>query len=186
MGGGHYADTCALTKQIFESKIRVKMVALQIAPPEPNFASLRDAACGVIGSSQWEPIVKYSPYAAKDEGIQWYGPSVAEFVSQYRIKYNEEPSYHSAGGFIAGLILQKAIEQSGSISNDKVMEALDQTDMYTFWGRIKFDHTRYHGLQIGHEMAYIQWQKDPQGNLMRQIVWPKSARTAEAIFYCNN
>lgn len=184
MGGGHYPDTCLLTKEIFERNVKVKMVALQGAPPEPNFANLGDAACGVIGPSQWEPIATYGPNKA--DVNHWFGPSVGEFVAQYKKRYNQDPTYQSAGGFIAGILLQKAIEQYGSIEYDKVKDALEQTDMYTFWGRLRFDRFKYYGLQIGHEMTYIQWQKDTEGNLIKQVVWPKNARTATAIYYCNN
>ncbi len=88
--------------------------------------------------------------------MEWFGPTVADFVKEYQAKYGkEEPSYHSAGGYAAGLILQKAIEKAGSIDTEKVKAALDAEDMYTFYGRIKFDTTpKAHGLQEGHQMIY--------------------------------
>jgi len=30
--------------------------------------------------------------------------------------------------------------------------------------------------------VYIQWQKDDQGNLVKQVVWPKEGATAELIY----
>jgi branched-chain amino acid transport system substrate-binding protein len=53
---------------------------------------------------------------------------------------------------------------------------------------VKFDQDpTSHGLQIGHEMIYTQWQKDAQGKLisllLNQIVWPEAAKTAEAVLY---
>ena len=65
MGGGHFADTSTLAKQIFEKGVKPKLVALLVAPPEPKFAELGDACVAVIGASQWEPAAKYSPEAAK-------------------------------------------------------------------------------------------------------------------------
>jgi len=64
-----------------------------------------------------------------------------------------------------------------------VKEALDKMDLLTFYGRLKFDTAKDHGLQIGHEMIYTQWQKDAQGKLVNQIVWPEAFRTAEAKLY---
>ncbi|MGQ9688553.1 MAG: amino acid ABC transporter substrate-binding protein [Desulfobaccales bacterium] len=181
MGGGHFVDTSTLTKQLFEKKVNTKMIAFLVAPPEPKFAELGDACVGVIGPSQWEPGAKYSPEAAKALGIAWFGPTVAEFTESYKKKYGgEEPSYHTAGGYVAGLILQAAIEKAGSIETDKVKKALDEMNLMTFYGGIKFDNSKEnHGLQIGHEMVYIQWFKDDKGNFLKKIVWPEAAAEAK-------
>jgi branched-chain amino acid transport system substrate-binding protein len=185
MGGGHFADTTTFARQLYEKKVQTKMIALLVAPPEPKFAELGDACICVTGASQWEPVAKYSPEAAKAEQVEWFGPTVAEFVKEYQAKYgNEEPSYHSAGGYAAGLILQKAIEKAGSLDTDKVKAALDQEDMYTFYGRIKFNTTpKAHGLQEGHQMIIIQWQKGPDGKPVKAAVWPEAAATG-AAFVC--
>lgn len=180
MGGGHFADTSTLTKQLYEKKVNAKMFAFLVAPPEPKFAELGEACLAVVGPSQWEPAVKYSPEAAKALGVAWYGPTVEEFDESYKKKYNEDPSYHSAGGYAAGMILQAAIEKAGSIDTDKVKNALDEMNLLTFYGAIKFDTTKEnHGLQIGHEMVYIQWFKDPKGGFFKQIVWPEAAASAK-------
>ena len=181
MGGGHFTDTTTLARQLFEKKVPAKMISLLVAPPEPKFAELGEACLCVTGSSQWEPLCKYSPEAAKKEGVEWYGITIAEFVKSYEAKYKQEPSYHSAGGYAAGLLLQKAIETAGSIDTAKVAAAMDQENMFTFYGRIKFNTTpKLHGLQEGHEMVYIQWQKGKDGKPEKQAVWPVAAATAEA------
>jgi branched-chain amino acid transport system substrate-binding protein len=182
MGGGHFADTTTFTRQLYEKKIKTKMIALLVAPPEPKFAELGEACISVIGSSQWEPVAKYSPEAAKAEGVEWFGPTVPEFVQAYKAKYHEDPSYHSAGGYAAGLILQKAMEKAGSTDTDKVKAAIDEENMFTFYGRIQFDTTpKAHGLQLGHQMIIIQWQKDAQGKPEKVAVWPAAAANKEAI-----
>jgi branched-chain amino acid transport system substrate-binding protein len=182
MGGGHFADTTTLARQLYEKKVKTKMIALLVAPPEPKFAELGEACIAVVGSSQWEPLAKYSPEAAKAQGVEWFGLTVPEFVEAYKAKYHEDPSYHSAGGYAAGLILQEAILKAGSTDTDKVKAAIDQEDMYTFYGRIKFDTTpKAHGLQIGHQMIIIQWQKDAQGKPVKVAVWPPAAANKQAI-----
>jgi len=181
MGGGHFADTSTFAKQLYEKNVKAKMIALLVAPPEPKFAELGEACIGVVGSSQWEPLSKYSAEAAKAENVEWFGLSAADFTKDYKAKYNEEPSYHSAGGYVAGLLLEKAIRKSGSTETEKVKAVLDAMDLYTFYGRIKFDNTpAAHGLQLGHEMTYIQWQKGEKGPV-KQVVWPDAAKTAAAI-----
>lgn len=182
MGGGHFADTTTFARQLYEKKVATRMIALLVAPPEPKFAELGEACISVIGASQWEPLAKYSPESAKAEEVEWFGVTVPEFLKLYQAKYGkEEPSYHSAGGYAAGLILQKAIESAGSVDTEKVKAALDQEDMYTFYGRIKFDTAKLHGLQIGHEMIYIQWQKGKDGKATKVAVWPKAAATADPM-----
>jgi branched-chain amino acid transport system substrate-binding protein len=184
MGGGHFADTTTLARQLYEKKINTQMIALLVAPPEPKFAELGEACIAVIGSSQWEPGVKYSPEAAQKEKVAWFGPTVDEFIKAYQAKYNESPSYHSAGGYVAGLILQQAIQKAGSTDTAKVKAALDAMNAMTFYGNIKFaTGPKDHGLQEGHEMVYIQWQKDKQGKPEKLIVWPKTAATASP-FVC--
>jgi ABC-type branched-subunit amino acid transport system substrate-binding protein len=182
MGGGHFADTSTLTKQLYEKKVNAKLFAFLVAPPEPKFAELGEACLGVVGPSQWEPQAKYSPESAKAAGLGWYGPQVAEFTEAYKKKYNgEEPSYHSAGGYAAGLILQAAIEKAGATDTEKVQKALDDLNIMSFYGAIKFDTSKQnHGLQIGHEMVYIQWFKK-DGKFYKEIVWPEAAASAKPI-----
>lgn len=182
LGGGHFQDGSTFARQLSEKGITVPYVALLVAPPEPKFAELGDAAVGVIGPSQWEPQASYSPESAQASGLTYFGPTVKEFADAYMAAYNEEPSYHAAGGYAAGLILQNALERAGSIDPAAVKQALDATDILTFYGHIKFNTTpEAHGLQEGHDMVYVQWQKDASGNLAKQIVWPAEAASAELI-----
>ncbi len=95
MGGGHFADGSTFAKQLYEKQVAVKFIALLVAPPEPKFAEIGDAAEGVIGPSQWEPQANYTEESAKAAGVAWYGPSVADFVSAYKTKHGEDPSYHA-------------------------------------------------------------------------------------------
>ena len=182
LGGGHFQDGSTFARQLAEKNVDVPYVALLVAPPEPMFAELGDAAVGVIGPSQWEPQAAYSPEAAEAAGLRWVGPTVQEFVDGYEAAYSEEPSYHAAGGYAAGLILQDAIERAGTLESAAVQQALDAADIMTFYGHVKFDTAaEAHGLQTGHEMIYIQWQKDDAGNLLKQVIWPAEAATADAV-----
>jgi len=185
MGGGHFADGTTFAKQLFEKGVKAKFISLLVAPPEPKFAELGNAAVGIIGPSQWEPLAKYSSELSHlaGQGAEWFGPNISEFVAAYKNKYQEEPSYHGAGGYAAALILQKAIIAAGSLDTQKVKAELDKLNLMIFFGRIQFDTTpQMHGLQKGHEMVYIQWQKDAQGKLVKQVVWPEEAKSANALY----
>jgi branched-chain amino acid transport system substrate-binding protein len=80
------------------------------------------------------------------------------------------------------MILQHAIEKAGSLDPEKVVEALNETDVTTFFGHIKFaTDPSHHGLQVAHEMVLAQWQPT-NGQLERQVVWPAAARSASLIY----
>lgn len=183
LGGGHFQDGSTFTRQLYEKGVELAYIAILVAPPEPDFAELGDAAYGVIGPSQWEPLAEYTPESAAAAGLEWFGPTGTEFFDRYMAAYTEEPSYHSAGGYVAGLVLQKAILDAGSYDPEAVKAALDAMDILTFYGRIKFDTTaEAHGLQLGHSMVYIQWQRDDAGSLLKQVVWPPEGATADTVY----
>jgi branched-chain amino acid transport system substrate-binding protein len=184
MGGGHFQDGSTFARQIAEKNIAVNFFTLLVAPPEPDFADLGQAALGVVGPSQWEPLAAFTPESAAEAGLDWYGILGDEFVTTYEAAYDgEEPSYHSAGGYAAGVILANAIEKAGSVDPQAVRNQLENMDLLTFYGRVKFDTSaENHGLQIGHSMVYIQWQEDDGGNLIKQVVWPLEGATAATLY----
>ncbi len=171
MGGGHYADGSTLARQLYSRKANLKMITLLVAPDSPQWKELGDAGLGVSVPSQWEPQVVSKPQ---------FGPTVAQFVKDYEGKFKAEASYESAGGYAAGLILQHAIEQAGSIDSNKVAAALNSMDVTTFYGRTKFSAAAAdHGLQVGHTMVIAQWQKDKSGKVVKQVVWPVASKSAD-------
>ncbi|HEY6957457.1 MAG TPA: amino acid ABC transporter substrate-binding protein [Candidatus Limnocylindria bacterium] len=181
IGGGHLVDGTAFAKALKDKSVNARFVALLVAPPEPTFADIGDAANFIVGPSQWEIPVKYDEAAAKTENIPFYGISSANFTSAYKAMFNGgSPTYHSAGGYAAGLVLQKALEDAGSTDPAKVRAALDKINMMTFFGPIKFStDQKTHGKQVAHQMVYIQWQKGSDGKLAVQVVWPTEAKTAD-------
>jgi branched-chain amino acid transport system substrate-binding protein len=182
LGGGHFQDGSTFARQLYEKDVALDFATLLVAPPEPDFADLGDAAVGVVGPSQWEPLAAFTPESAAEAGLDWFGVLGRDFVEAYEGAYDQEPSYHSAGGYVAGQILQKAIENADSTEPEVVKAAMDNMDILTFYGRIKFETSEEaHGLQIGHDMVYIQWQKDDAGNLMKQVVWPLTGATADTL-----
>ncbi len=182
LGGGHFQDGSTFARQLYEKETDIGFFALLVAPPEPDFALLGEAAFGVVGPSQWEPLAAFSEEAAMAAGYAWIGPSSADFVSGYEAAYGEEPSYHSGGGYAAGLMLQQAIVTADSVEPAAVKAALNALDVMTFFGYFAFDTTEdYHGLQIGHSMVYIQWQRDGD-TLVKQVVWPLEGASEDAIY----
>ncbi|HET7009955.1 MAG TPA: amino acid ABC transporter substrate-binding protein [Anaerolineales bacterium] len=183
MGGGHFQDGTTFARQLSEKGVSAKYIALLVAPPEPTFAELGDAALGIVGPSQWEPLAAFTEETAAAAGLEYFGISGADFTQAYTDAYGEEPSYHAAGGYAAGLILQWALEAAGSTDVEALKAALDSMDVLTFYGHVKFDTTAdAHGLQVGHSMVYIQWQEAADGTLAKQVIWPPEGATAEALY----
>ena len=183
LGGGHYPDGSTFARQLYERKAGLKFISLLVAPADSKFPELGDAALGVSTSSQWELAATHTPEEAKALGKPWYGPTGEEFASAYEEATGEKPTYHVAGGYMAGLLLQKAIEDAGSVDPEKVKAALEAMDIFTFYGGIKFDTSpEAHGLQIGHEMVVAQWQKDDTGKLARKVIWPADVANADPLY----
>jgi branched-chain amino acid transport system substrate-binding protein len=173
LGGGHYPDGSTLARQLHDQKVGLKWVTLLVAPDTPKFAELGDAAVGISVPSQWAPQVSYKPD---------FGPTAPEFDKRFTDKNKIEAGYHAAGGYTAGLLLQHAIEESGSIDQAKVAAALNKMDVTTMFGRTKFSNDpKEHGLQLAHAMVLGQWQKKG-GQLVKEVIWPNAAKTADIIY----
>lgn len=183
MGGGHYPDGSTFARQLYERKTGLKMISLLVAPADSKFPELGDAALGVSTSSQWELAATHTQEEAAALGKEWFGPTGAEFADAYKAAYTDGPTYHAAGGYAGGLILQKAIQDADSIDPDAVRAALNAMDIVTFFGGTDFDTTaEAHGLQLTHVMVVAQWQKNEAGELVRKVVWPADVANADPLY----
>ncbi|MFZ1505930.1 MAG: amino acid ABC transporter substrate-binding protein [Anaerolineae bacterium] len=183
LGGGHYPDGSTFARQLYERKAGLKFTSLLVAPADSKFPELGDAALGVSTSSQWEMSATHTKEEAAAMGKAWFGPSGKEFADAYQAATGEKPTYHVAGGYAAGLVLQSAIETAGSTDAGKVKAVLEAMDIFTFWGGVKFDTSpNAHGLQTGHTMVVAQWQKNAEGKLARQVIWPADVAVAKPLY----
>jgi ABC-type branched-subunit amino acid transport system substrate-binding protein len=183
LGGGHYPDGSTFARQLYERKAGLKFVSLLVAPADSKFPELGDAALGISTSSQWELAATHTKEEADALGKPWYGPTGEEFATAYEEATGEKPTYHVAGGYMTGLVLQKAIEDADSVDPEKVKAALEAMDIFTFYGGVKFDTSpEAHGLQIGHQMVVAQWQKDDAGELVRRVIWPADVANADPLY----
>jgi len=167
MGGGYLPDGLLIIRQMKELDVNVKLVALLVAPPMPDFVNaLGKDAEYIFGPTQWEKGVKYE--------ID-YGPTGEEFVSMIKEKWGHDPEYHHAEAYAACLVLQKAIEEAGTLDSDMIRETVNNLDFTTFFGRFKIDPET--GLQTGHKMVIVQVQ-----NGERRIVAPSEVAEVSAIY----
>lgn len=181
IGGGHYEDGMLFARQMADLDINVKALSLIASATLPAFGeALGDIAEGVMGPSHWEYGVTYSAEAAKKAGLEWIGPSQDEFLKLFKETSKEElgkelmPDYHGAEAGAAILAYVKAIEKADSVDSDKVRAALGDLKFMSYYGTWDVDET---GLQVGHTMVDMQWQKGE-----RVIVWPPEAKIGELVY----
>lgn len=158
-------------KNINSLGLKLDLVSLLVAPDDPHFYSdLQSLANGVTVPSQWEPNLdfsKFSPYFGNISNGQ-------QFYSRFMSTYNIAPNYEAAEAYATGLVLEKAIIDSGSLNSTVVRQQLSSENFYTFYGHFQIDST---GKQIGHTMVVAQWQ-----NGQKQTIWPTSVATASPLY----
>jgi len=156
IGGGHFSDGLLIMQQI-KTTWTPKFVSLLVAVTEPSFRDqLQATANRVVGPSQWESNVTYSPTLAQSKGLGWYGPTPAEFTTLYKsLNGGASPSYHSAEAGAALLVLANAIQTANSLVTATVRATLGAMHIMTFFGEFQIDSR---GLQVAHSMILVQWQ----------------------------
>jgi branched-chain amino acid transport system substrate-binding protein len=128
-----YQDAVLITKQAKDMKVCPKMMAFSVGVSIPDFPKELGADANYIfGAEWWLPNMGW-----KGEII----PSADQFAKEFEKKYGYSPSYHSAAGAAAGLILQLAIKDAGSLDTEKVREALVKFNHDVFWGPTAWDQT---------------------------------------------
>ncbi|KAI9193355.1 periplasmic binding protein-like I [Polychytrium aggregatum] len=94
--------------------------------------------------------------------VQWHSSlsfldpkfnSSQAFVRLYNATYNTLPSYLSASGAAAGLILQLAIESAGVLQNSEISRGFLTLHQETFFGNILMDNTQ---RNVGGQAVLIQ------------------------------
>jgi branched-chain amino acid transport system substrate-binding protein len=106
--------------------------------------------------------------------VKAYSPAT-KFYEAYKKRWKDElQSGHAVSpSYDAVYILANAIEKAGTLDVDKVVKAIEQTDIAGAVGRIKFD--KGHQLVFGNDpmntamSAAVQWKKGK-----RVIVYPES------------
>jgi branched-chain amino acid transport system substrate-binding protein len=113
--------------------------------------------------------------------IQAYPPTV-KFSEAYQKRWKEDiqSGHGAAPSYDAVYVLANAIEKAGTLDSDKVVQALQATDMAGVVGRIKFDPG--HQLIFGNDPkqaavgCVFQWQKGKMA-----VVWPESIASEKVL-----
>jgi len=170
IGGAHFADGETIMKGIQSLGLHFGMVSLLVAPDDPHFIQdLGTVANAVAVPSQWEAnreFTSFSPY---------YGNITSkQFNSTFTSRFGMVPNYEAAEGYNTGLVLQKAIYDSGSLNSTVVRNQMSTENFWTFYGNFQIGAS---GIQTGHSMVVAQWQ-----NGVKQTIWPTAVASAKPIF----
>lgn len=110
-------------------------------------------------------------------GMSLYEPSLktsgnAEFVKDFKAKYNYEPGYYSSFGYNSVYVLGEAIKKAGTLDQEALRKVLTTLKLDTVMGKHEVDPNT--GMQIGIKGLLVQVLGGK-----REIIWPDELRTAE-------
>jgi len=165
LGVGRIEEDLSFAQQLIERRLEAKAVALVAAPLARFKETLGANASGFMGPSQWEPGVRYIPD---------YGPSVRDWTARHHDLWIKGGDYPMAQAYAAGLVVERCLNEAGTLDNLALRQTAAKLDFTTFYGRFKIDPVT--GCQVGHSMVVVEWQKGS-----KLIVWPKDMRQANWI-----
>ena len=175
LASSHFKDGALLARQAAELGVYTKFFALGSAPSTLEWwnAVGPKGARYTVATSQWEPIDAPDPARF----VNWFGPKMTgnEFNAWYKKRWGKPTDFRGTQAFAAGLVLQWAIENAGSLDTDKVRAALNDMDIMTLYGRSMID--RDTGIQVGHGMVVAQWQ-----NGRKLVVGPPDVAVESVIY----
>ena len=138
---------------------RIGMVVAVAAPITEFAIALGRSAEGFVGPSQWEPQASV--------GEPDIGPPAAT-VMQLLERAGQDRSvpvdYPMAQAFASGLVVERCLEEAGSLDEEALRTAAGDLDFTTFYGRFRIDQD---GRQVGRSVNLVQRQ---DGN--KVVVWP--------------
>ena len=157
IGATYLADAMGIVRAAKAQNVQAKMFAFSIGPVEPEFGrGLGEAANGIFGTTLYFP----SLHTAGNEA----------FVAAFMKQFGRAPDYHAAVAYASLKVLASAVQQVGTLDQDKIRDAMLHTSVDTVVGRFQLSPT---GMQIGYTSYVLQWQNGKQ-----QLVWPQEQATA--------
>ena len=109
-------------------------------------------------------------------------PWTMKFYNAYAKRWGVPPEgLGCSSSYMAVYVLKDAIERAGSLDSEKVVAALEKTDMMGVYGRIRFDPKNHQIIpsfdpKEGAVGSIVQWQDGK-----RVVVFPKSIAAGEIL-----
>ncbi len=169
LGAGRMEDDLLLARQILEKRVHAKAIGLIAASISEFQKALGEQSEGFLAPSQWEQGIMVKPE---------FGPTPDQFSATFKARYGKSPDYTAAQSYNIGLIIQRSIEETGTLEDSALRDWTRKADFDTFYGHFKVDPAS--GKQVGHEVLVVQWQAGnklivyPQGLAETSPIYPKS------------
>ena len=145
---GSFQDELALIRTRARWPGTVREIAAVAAGVRAFSTELAQTANGVLGPSQWEPEVAFPNIV---------GPTSDWFLVSFQRQVGQMPDYIAAASFATGLVLTECIRRAASLDDEKLRNIASDLDCNTFYGRFRIDPRT--GIQTGHRVLLIRWQK---------------------------
>jgi branched-chain amino acid transport system substrate-binding protein len=164
-------ESAILLKQWYQMKIPALPFGSTLAAAEqPGFWKATEGKgeytlCNVVNAGN-----------APSEATPW----TMKFYNAYEKRWGIAPEgLGSSSSYMAVYVLKDAIERANSLNSDKVVAALEKTDMMGVYGRLRFNPKNHQVIpaldpQKGAVGSILQWQAGK-----RVVVFPKSIATGE-------
>jgi branched-chain amino acid transport system substrate-binding protein len=144
--GGFFNESVSFYRQAKELNVNMKLITAIGTASHPSWPKVMKKDGEYLLSSQpWHRDIGY-------RGSFFTSESFDDF---WRGKTGRGASFFQASGFVAGILMQLAIERAGSLDQRKIRDALSSIDVETFYGRFKYDQA---GRNIAGTMGVVQVQ----------------------------
>ncbi len=164
-------ESAILLKQWYDLKIPALPFGSTLAAAEqPGFWE------ATAGKGQYTLASVVNAGNAPSNATEW----TMKFYDAYTKRWDVEPEgLGSSSSYMAVHVLKDAIERAGTIDSDKVITALEQTDLMGVYGRVRFDPKSHQIIpsfdpKEGAVGTIFQWQDGK-----RIVVFPKSIAMGE-------
>jgi branched-chain amino acid transport system substrate-binding protein len=149
-------DAALLVKTIRESKLNSLLVGGAGGFTSQTFIDKAgDDANHLLTATLWTPYLKY--------------PGTKAYYDQYIKKYATPPDYHGAEAYSALLVAADALKRTDSYRPESIRTALDNTDLTTPFGPVKF--TSYENFERQNSLP-TQVLQIKYGKF--ECVWPEA------------
>ncbi len=166
-------ESAILLKQWYDLQIPALPFGSTLAAAEqPGFWKATD------GKGQYTLCNVVNAGNAPSEATPW----TMKFYNAYAKKWGVEPEgLGSSSSYMAVYVLKEAIERAGTLDSDKMVTALEATDIMGVYGRLRFDPKSHQVIvaqdpKDGAVGSILQWQDGK-----RVVVYPKSIATGSIL-----
>jgi len=158
-------DASLLMNQSMELKLNPKLFAGAAAGfTLPEFRKTAGVASEkVVSATLWHQSLPY--------------PGAMEYFDKFRDRYGRDTEYHGAEAYAAAFVIADALRRAKSHSPSDVKKALEQTDMMTVFGPVKFISYGRKIHQNKLDTYVVQWI---DGKL--EIIWPPKLAKKKYVF----